>query len=111
VAAGPPRLQDVGSPSRTYAGGGHGELRVQASPDDPGEVARWAEAHLRAAVQPGDEVAVLGHWSWVLRRRSAGYLQVWGVSVEPAAAGPGLPPGTRCVVTWSSGSFPEAPRT
>jgi hypothetical protein len=61
-------------------------------------------------VQPGDELAELGRWEWVLRRRSGGFLSVWGVSVAPAAPDPGLPPGTRCVLTWSSGSFPEAPR-
>ena len=107
-----PRRLDLGT-SRTYGGGGHGDVRWEGSADDVEPVARWAEAQLRAAVAPGDELAVLGPRSWVLRRRGPAGLTVWGVAVHDVAAGrpPGapatLPPGTVCLLEWSSGSFPS----
>ena len=106
-----PRRIDLGS-TRTYGGGGHGDVRWEGSADDVEPVARWAEAQLRAAVAPGDELAVLSPRSWVLRRRGPAGLSVWGVAVHDVAAGrppgapPTLPPGTLCLLEWSSGSFP-----
>ena len=110
-----PHRVSLGS-DRTYGGGGEGDVRWEGSPDEPDRVAPWAEAQLRALLQPGDEFVVLGPRSWVLRRRGPQGLSVWGIAVHDVAAGrppggpPTLPPGTRCLLEWSSGLFPVPPR-
>jgi hypothetical protein len=105
-----PRRLDLGT-TRTYGGGGHGDVRWEGSADDVERVAAWAEAQLRAMTRPGDEWAVLGPRSWVLRRRGPGGLTMWGLAVHdvrdgrPPGAPATLPPGTLCLLEWSSGSF------
>ncbi len=107
----PPSLLPLGS-ERTYAPGGHGEISWQASPDDPGRVARWAESQLRAGMGPGAQFETHGPRSWTVRTPTPHHLHVRSVQVDevdtaqlPPDAAQRTPDGTRCVLQWTIGTF------
>lgn len=97
--------------SSASGGGGGGGIDREASPDEPAQVAGWAQGRLRE-IAPDAEIAVLGPWSWVARRTTEAGLTARGVAVHDVSAVPsGVPPGplplgTRCLLEWSSIAVP-----